>query len=131
MCIDIRRRIRDAVSWKSPEKWKTNSWFLLNYNAPVHRSVLFKEFSPNNRETTLEHPPYSSHLASPDFYLFRRTKLALEGWHVCDAIDIIYNVMVELKRLSHDDFQECFKHLFSRWQKFIVAQGDNFEENVT
>jgi hypothetical protein len=129
MCIDFRSRLKDEFSWKSPVKWKTNSWFLLN--APAHLSVLVKEVSPNNRETTLEHPPYSSDLASPDFYLFRQTKSALEGRHVCDAIDIIWNVMVELKTLSHDDFQECFKHLFSRWQKCTVSQGDCFEGNVT
>jgi len=38
--------------------------------------------------------------------------------------------MVELKRLSYDGFQESFKHLFSSWLKFIVAQGDYFEGNV-
>lgn len=81
--------------------------------------------------TTLEHPPYSSDLASSDFYLFRRTKSELEGQNVCGATDIIENAMVELKRLSHDGFQECFKHLFIRWQMCIVAQGGYFDGNAT
>jgi hypothetical protein len=39
--------------------------------------------------------------------------------------------MEELKRLSHDDFQEYYQQLFSRCQKCKVAQGDYFEGNVT
>ena len=27
-------------------------------------------------------------------------------------------------------FQESFQHLYSRWQKCIVAQGDYYEGNV-
>jgi hypothetical protein len=89
MCVNIRRRLRDAVRWKRPEKWETNSWFLLIDNASAQRQVLFKEVSPKNHVTTLEHLPYSSGLASPDFYLFRRPKSAMEGRHVHDATDII------------------------------------------
>jgi len=32
---------------------------------------------------------------------------------------------------SQNGFQECLKHLYSFWQKYIVAQGDYFEGNVT
>jgi hypothetical protein len=32
--------------------------------------------------------------------------------------------------LSLNGFQECFQHLYSRWQKCIVVQGDYFEGNV-
>ena len=37
----------------------------------------------------------------------------------------------EMKRLSLNGFQECFQHLYSRWQKCIVAQGRNFGDSVT
>ena len=37
MCINIRRRFRDAVRWKCLEKLETNSWLLLNDNARAHR----------------------------------------------------------------------------------------------
>jgi len=52
------------------EKWRTNSWFLLNDNAPAHRSVLVKDFLTKNNVTTLEHPPHSPDLAATDCYLF-------------------------------------------------------------
>jgi histone-lysine N-methyltransferase SETMAR len=76
--IDILRRLRDAVSRKRPEKWRTKSWFLVHGNAPAHRSVLIKDFLAKNNVTTLEHPPYSSDLAPAYFYLFLRQKLPLE-----------------------------------------------------
>ena len=74
MCMDILRRLRDAVRRKRPEKWRTNSCFLLHHNAPAHRSVLVMDFLTKNNVATLEHPPCNRDLASADFYLFPRLK---------------------------------------------------------
>jgi hypothetical protein len=49
----------------------------------------------------------------------------------CDVTDIIKNATEELKKLSQNGCQQCFQYLYSRWQKFIFAQGDCFEENVS
>jgi histone-lysine N-methyltransferase SETMAR len=68
-----------AVRRKRPENLRTNSWFLLHYNAPAHRSVLVKDFLAKNNVTTLEHPPNSPDLAVTDIYLFSRLKSALDG----------------------------------------------------
>jgi hypothetical protein len=54
----------------------------------------------------------------------------MKGRRSCDATDVIKNATGELKRLLQNDFQQCFQHLYSRWQKCIVAQGDYFEGNV-
>jgi len=40
------------------------------------------------------------------------------------------NATEELKRLSHNEFQECFQRLYSCWQKCKVAQGGRFEGNI-
>jgi hypothetical protein len=86
MCIDMRRRLWDAVTRKCPEKWRTSSWFLLHDNAQAHRSVLVKDFFlAKNNVTTLEHPPYSHNLAAADFYLFHRLISALKGRPFCEA----------------------------------------------
>jgi len=50
----------------------------------------------------------------------------LKGQRICDATEIIKNATEELKMLSQNGFQECFQHLYSRWQKCGVAQ---VEEN--
>jgi histone-lysine N-methyltransferase SETMAR len=69
MYTDILCCLRDAVRSKHQEKWETNSWFLLHYNAPAHWSVLVKEFLAKNNVKTLAHPPYSPDLAPADFYV--------------------------------------------------------------
>jgi hypothetical protein len=129
MHTDISRRPTDEVRRKRPEKWRTNSYFLLHDNAPAHWPVLFKGFLSNNSVITLEHPPYSPELVPHDFFLFPQIKLALTEQLFCVATDI-KNAMKKLKRLSQHGFQEFLQHLRSRWQKCTVAKGDCFEGNV-
>jgi histone-lysine N-methyltransferase SETMAR len=108
-----------------------NQWFVsLHDNGPAHQSVLVKDFLAKNNVITLKHPSYSPDLAATDFHLFPRLKSTLKGQRFSEATNIIKNATRELKRLSHGDFQECFQHLKSSWQKYIVAQGDNFGGSV-
>ena len=100
MCIDILRRLREAVRRKRPEEWRTSSWFLIHDNAPSHRSVLVKDFLVKYNVATLQFPSYAPALPSADFYLFPRLKSALKGRRFCDATDIIMNATEELKRFS-------------------------------
>jgi hypothetical protein len=83
--MEVLLRIMDAVRSKPPDNWRTNSWFLLHYNAPTHRSVLIKHFLVKYNVVTLEYPPYSPNLAASYFYVFPRPKSALKGRHFCDA----------------------------------------------
>ena len=76
------------------------------------------------------HPPYSPDLIPANIYLLARLKSAMKEWHFCDFTNIIKNATEELKRLSENGFQECFHHLYSCWQKCVVAQGNYFEGNV-
>jgi len=50
---DISCHLMDAVRRKHPEKWRTNSWFLLHDNALAYQSVLVKDFLANKNFTTL------------------------------------------------------------------------------
>jgi transposase len=82
---------------------------------------LVKEFLAKSNVTTLEHPPYSPDMAPADFYLFPLLKLARKGKCLCDTAEITMNATEELKRLSQNDIQECFQHLYSSWQKGKVT----------
>ena len=126
MYIDVLRRLRDTVKGKRPEKWRTNSWFLLHDNAPAHQSILVKDFLAKNNVTNLEH--YSGGLITAEFYLFPQLKSVLKGTRFCDATDIVTNATDELKRFSQIYFHECFQHPNSRCQNCIVAQWDFLEE---
>jgi len=128
--IDILRLLGGVVSSNRREKWRTNTWFLLQDNAPKHRSVLVKYFLTKKNVTILEQLPYSPDLAPCDFYLLPRLKTALKGRLFCDATGCTENAPEELKRLSENVFQKCSPQLYSHWQKCIVSQGGYFEGNV-
>jgi len=84
--IDTLHRLRNAVRRKRSEKWRTNSWFLLNYSAPAHRSVLAKNCLAKINMTPLEHPPFSPDLAAAYFacplYWSQHWKTALLCCHL-------------------------------------------------
>ena len=67
MYTDIIHRLRDAVRKQHPAKWRNISLFIFRYNAPAHRSVLFKVFLTKSNVTTLEHLPYSPDMSPADF----------------------------------------------------------------
>ena len=43
-CLEVMRRLREAIRKKRPELWKNNSWLLHHDNAPAHSSLLFCNF---------------------------------------------------------------------------------------
>jgi hypothetical protein len=90
---------------------------------------LVKHFLSKNNVKTPEHHPYSPDLAQSDSYLFPRLKSALKVRRFCDTVDVM-NATEELKKLSQNDFQKCFQLLYSRCQKWIVAQGVYLEGSV-
>jgi len=114
------------------KKRRTISWFLLHDNAPSHRLVLVKDFLAKNNVKTVELPSSSPDMVAADFYLFLGLKSALKvrRWRLYDITGFIKNAIEELQSISQYGFQECFQHLFSRWQNFIVAQGLHFEGNI-
>jgi len=101
---DTRRLPRDKVRRKRPEKWRTNSSFLLHNNAPAHWPALVKDFLSYNNVTTLECPPYFPDLIPADFFLFPQMKSALKEQRFCVVTVIIKNATEKLKSLSQHGF---------------------------
>ena len=65
----------------------------------------------------------ATRVLSPGYVSYQSTKewAITKGRRFCDATDIVKNAMEELKRSSQNGFQEYFQHLFSRWQKCLIA----------
>jgi hypothetical protein len=68
-----------------------------------------REFLASEQITVLEYPPYSPVLASNDFFLFPKIKETLKGRHFNDTDDIGSNMMLVLKAIPQNQFQNCFE----------------------
>jgi hypothetical protein len=64
--VEILKRLREAVSRKSPEVWPYD-WILHHDNPPAHKALSVKQFLAQKSITEMEHPPYSPDLAPNDF----------------------------------------------------------------
>jgi hypothetical protein len=58
----------------------------------------------------------TSDLGPAEFYPFRRLKSALKGRRFCDVNFIIKKCDGRAEKASQNGFQECFQHLYIRWQ---------------
>ena len=59
------------------------------------------------------HPPYSPDLAPCDFWLFPKVKMTMKGKRFESIQDIEAATIAQLKTLTKEDFQNCFR----KWQE--------------
>ncbi|KAL4092021.1 hypothetical protein QTP88_026604 [Uroleucon formosanum] len=105
----VLERLREKVRRKRPEAWKSKSWFLHHDNAPAHSALSVREFLTSKNIPVVPHPPYSPDLASCDFFLLPRLKSTLKGHRFEDVNETIHNATQELKAISIEKIQRCFK----------------------
>ena len=55
--LEVLKRLRECIRRKLPDKWKKNSWFLHNDNAPAHTSLVVRQFLISKNITVIPHPP--------------------------------------------------------------------------
>jgi len=104
--------LRNDVHRKRPEKWAKG--FILHHdNAPCHTSLLVLQFLSNKNITVCPHPPYSLDLAPCDFWLFPKVKMTKKGKRFESIQDIKAATTAQLKTLTKEDFQNCFR----KWQE--------------
>jgi hypothetical protein len=75
----IRRRYRDAVRRKRPEKWKASAWLLVHDNVSALWWFVFKDFLAKSHVTTMECLSYIPNLVPADFNLLSRQTAARKG----------------------------------------------------
>ena len=71
---------------------------------------------------TVTHPPYSSDLASYDFWLFPK----LRGCRYETIEEMKEAVTKIIDTLTQGDFPGAFQRMLERYNKCIVAGGDDF-----
>ncbi|UYV70135.1 hypothetical protein LAZ67_7001931 [Cordylochernes scorpioides] len=125
--LEVMRNLREAIRQKRPDFWKNKNWLLHHDNAPVHASLLVRDFLAKNNTLMMPQPPYSPDLAPCDFFLFPKLKRPMKGRRYATLDEIKTASKEELKNILKNDFLKCFKDWKSRWHKCIISHGDYFE----
>ena len=100
--------LRNDLCRKWPEKW-ANSFILHHDNTPCHTSFLVQQFLSNKNITVCPYPPYSLDLAPCNFWLFPEVKMTMKGKRFESIQDIEVATTAQLKTLTKEDFQNCFR----------------------
>ena len=106
-----------------PALFKSGQWHFHQDNAPVHNSVLVKDYLTKLGIKTVLHPPYSPDLVPCDFWLFPK----LRGCCYERIEEMKEAVTKVIDTLTQEDFDGAFQKLLERYNKCIAAGGDYFE----
>jgi len=91
------------------------------YNAPCHTSLLVRQFLSNKNVMVCPHSP---DLAPYELWLFPKVKMTMKGKRFESIQDIEAARTAQLKTLTKEDFQNCFRKWQERWDKCVRSDGD-------
>jgi histone-lysine N-methyltransferase SETMAR len=109
-------------------KPRKSSLWLLQDNAPIHKSALTSEAIATAGFQIVPHPPYSPDLAPSDFWLFRELKKMIRGKVFKSADDVKDEVMKFLQQCDKNFFKQAFEELVHRWEKCLANNGSYIEK---
>ena len=116
--VEVLKRLRDTVRRKRPRFWSSSDWLLHHDNAPAHSSNLVQQFLTKHKIVQLRQPPYSPDIASCNFWMYLKLKMAVKGKRF-DDIETIQSNARELKAISTSAFKDCFKMWKHRWKHVV------------
>jgi len=108
----LLQHLRKDVCRKQSQKL-ANGFILHHDNAPCHTSLLVGQFLSNKNITVGPYPPYLPDLALCNFWLFLKVKMTMKGKGFEMIQDIKAAMTTQLKTLTKEDFQNCFR----KWQE--------------
>ena len=120
-------KLKQELVTKRPGKLRKGV-FLLQDNAPSHRSAVSTATADKCAFEILPHPAYSPDIAPSDFFLFPALKKDLKGRRFDDE-DEVCNAAMEWFNAKPNTFY--FEGLFKvkgRWDKCVTLCGDNVEK---
>ena len=105
---------------KRPALFKSGQWHFHQDNAPVHNTILVKDYLTKIGIKTVPNPPYSPDLAPCDFCFFPK----LRGCRYETIEEMKEAVTKVIDTLSQEDIHGAHKMLLERYSKCITAGGD-------
>lgn len=85
------------------------------------------QFSARKMVPVLNHPPYSSDLSPPDYFLFAKLKMELKVHQFATIETIQEFVTQKLEDIPEADFSRAMKKLAVRARICIECNGDYFK----
>jgi hypothetical protein len=103
---------------------------LLHDNAPAHKAASVCQFlnPPKKLQQFITPPPYSPDLSRPDYFLFPKLKVKLQGLHFAGVAEIQEVITDELKKVQREEFSETLINCTST-QKFVYMPKDMILNN--
>ena len=124
--VEVLRKFRKRFCRKRPALFKSGQWHFHQDNAPVHNSILVKEYLTKMGIKTVRQPPNSPNLVPCDFCLFPKLKEKLKGCRYETIGEMKEAVRKVIDTPTEEDFHGAFQKLLERY-KCIVTGGDYFE----
>jgi histone-lysine N-methyltransferase SETMAR len=84
-CVEVLKRVTDAVRRKRGDLWRDCSLILHHDNALAHPSLPVSQFLAGEGISAMDHPPCSPDLAPADLWLFPKLKSVLKAKHFLDV----------------------------------------------
>ena len=110
--VEVLRKFWKRFRRKRPTLFKLSQWYFHQDNAPVHNSILVKDYLSKMGIKTVPHPPYSPEIAPCDFWLFPKLKEKLGSCHYETIEEMKEAVMKVIDMLTQEDFHGAFQKLF-------------------
>ena len=125
--LRFSREFRMRFRRKRPALFKSGQWHFHQDNTSVHNSILVTDYLTKMGIKTVPQLPYSRDLAPCDFWLFPK----LRGCRYETIQEMKESMTKVTDSLSHEDFHGAFQELLERRNKWIVAEGDSFEGDLS
>ena len=107
---------------KWPAIFKLGQWHFHQDNAPVHNSILVKDYLTKTGINKVPHRPYSPNLPPCAFWLFPKHR-----GRRYETIEEMKEAVKVIDTLTQEDFPVSFQKLLERYNMCITAGGDYFE----
>ncbi|GFX90927.1 uncharacterized protein TNCV_3167581 [Trichonephila clavipes] len=127
--VEVLKRLKRRVSRVRPKI--SNNWKLHYDYVPSHTCFVFTEHLTKNSIVTIPQPPYSPDLATADFLLFPKVKIALKE-RLHGTLDDVKKACTHgLKDVSVGYFQGAYEARKLLLQKCVHAQEAYFEDYLS
>ena len=125
--VEVLREFSKKFRRKRPALFKSGQWHFHQDNAPVHNSILVRDYLTKMGIKTVPQSPYSPDLAPGDFWLFPK----LRGCRYETIEEMNEAITKVIDTLTQEDFHRPFQMLLERFNKCIAAGGDYFEGDLS